>query len=194
VSLTPCPDTSAADWITHSTWPWQRLVSFGPEGFDAYARLRVVPDPQFAGQHESAIESTSPLSEVAQVGVAVAVLSGHTRSPDHCFVARWEGWPGDVAGFAVAALEECRFDVPNRSFFLFDGSLADVETWASGSAGTAYRPAFVWAADHAWCVAFDVDPHWAGIGATVAAIDDLRADPRLDVVVADPQVEQPAYW
>lgn len=193
MTLAPCPDTSAADWITHSTWPWQRLVEFGPEGFEAYARLRVVPDPQFEGQLENAIESTSPLPEVAQLGVAVALLSGHTGSPDHCYVAWWEGWPGDVAGFAPADLEECRFDVPNRSFFLFDGSLADVEEWASGPAVTTYRPAFVWPVDHAWCVAFDVDPHWAGIGASVAALADLRADPRLDVVLADPHAEQPAY-
>jgi hypothetical protein len=37
------------------------------------------------------------------------------------------------------------------------------------------------------------DPHWAGIGADVSAIDELLADPRLDVVPADPREDQPAY-
>jgi hypothetical protein len=37
------------------------------------------------------------------------------------------------------------------------------------------------------------DPHWAGIGADVSAIDELLADPRLDVVAADPREDQPAY-
>jgi hypothetical protein len=54
-------------------------------------------------------------------------------------------------------------------------------------------PAFIWPADHAWCVADDVDPHWAGIGAGTAAVDALVSDPRLDVVRADPAREQPFY-
>jgi hypothetical protein len=53
--------------------------------------------------------------------------------------------------------------------------------------------AFIWPADRAWCVANDVDPHWAGIGADVSAIDQLLADPRLDVVPADPREDQPSY-
>jgi hypothetical protein len=54
-------------------------------------------------------------------------------------------------------------------------------------------PAFMWPADHAWCIASDVDPHWAGIGAATAAIDELLADPRLDLVPALPSEIQPAY-
>jgi len=54
-------------------------------------------------------------------------------------------------------------------------------------------PAFIWPADHAWCIANDVDPHWAGIGASVAAIDELLVDPRLDIVRDDPNQEQPYY-
>jgi hypothetical protein len=38
-----------------------------------------------------------------------------------------------------------------------------------------------------------VDPHWAGIGADTATIDQLVADPRLDVVLADPREAQPEY-
>jgi hypothetical protein len=48
------------------------------------------------------------------------------------------------------------------------------------------NPAFIWPADRAWCVTNDVDPHWAGIAATAAAIDDLLASPALDMVRADP--------
>ena len=54
-------------------------------------------------------------------------------------------------------------------------------------------PAFVWPADRTWCVAADIDPHWAGIGASVPAIKQLIADRRLDAVEADPTEEQPAY-
>jgi len=54
-------------------------------------------------------------------------------------------------------------------------------------------PAFVWPADQAWCVARDVDPHWAGIGGTAHLLSRLLTDPGLDVVPADPAEEQPAY-
>ena len=54
-------------------------------------------------------------------------------------------------------------------------------------------PAFIWPADHAWCIANDVDPHWIGIGADTPAIDQLVAHPLLDVVPADPRQEQPYY-
>jgi hypothetical protein len=54
-------------------------------------------------------------------------------------------------------------------------------------------PAFVWPADRTWCVAADIDPHWAGIGASSLSIKRLIADRRLDAVEADPADEQPAY-
>lgn len=47
--------------------------------------------------------------------------------------------------------------------------------------------------DHAWCVACDVDPHRAGIGAEPEAVDHLLAESRLDVVRADPERQQPFY-
>ena len=55
-------------------------------------------------------------------------------------------------------------------------------------------PAFVWPADHAWIFVSDVDPHWAGIGASRAAIEELIDDPVLDVVAADPNLTQPYYY
>lgn len=88
--------------------------------------------------------------------------------------------------------------VPNRAYFLFHGPLADayswedVEVWAGQTRLRPPHPAFVWPADHAWCVASDVDPHWSGIGADTHVIDQLVADPRLDVVSADPDADQPS--
>ena len=55
------------------------------------------------------------------------------------------------------------------------------------------RPRSCGPSDHAWCVAADVDPHWAGVGATVATIERLLSDRRLDAVATDPDSEQPAY-
>ena len=65
--------------------------------------------------------------------------------------------------------------------------------WPDGTRLDAAEPAFVWPADRAWCVAKDVDPHWAGIGGAAALVTELTGDPRLDVVAADPTQDQPAY-
>lgn len=54
-------------------------------------------------------------------------------------------------------------------------------------------PAFVWPADRAWCLASDIDPHWAGIGADTATIRTLMTRDDIDVVPADRYARQPFY-
>lgn len=43
-------------------------------------------------------------------------------------------------------------------------------------------PHLMWPADHAWFAAKDVDPDWIGLGGTQLLIDDLLADPALNVI------------
>jgi hypothetical protein len=89
--------------------------------------------------------------------------------------------------------------VPHRAYWLFRGRLADVGAWDSARGWPRQfrlhgaEPAFAWPSDRAWCVASDVDPHWAGIGGQQALITRLTTDPRLDVVPADPTKDQPLY-
>ncbi|WP_410599223.1 hypothetical protein [Amycolatopsis sp. lyj-90] len=173
----PCSDLSAAAWLASSDLPWQRLVTFGPAGFDGYARLRFIPDPVFEGQSENDAVPGAPEHEL--LGVLFEILGAETATPADCYFCVWDGY-GDVSG-------NPKIVVPHRNYFLFSGQLEDAGFW--GTPG----PAFVWPADHAWCVTKDVDPHWAGIGATNAVLDRLVADPRLDVGTADPAREQPAY-
>jgi hypothetical protein len=82
--------------------------------------------------------------------------------------------------------------VPHRAYWLFQGPLADIGTW-DGAGPAQTQPAFVWPVDRAWCVAWDVDPHWLGIGGGTPLLSGLAGDPLLDVVPADPGAEQPAY-
>jgi len=223
VALIPCPDLSAADWITGSDQPWEQLVGFGPAGFPAYARLRFLPDPAYEGQSENDVDVDDAHDETAQLRVALDTLTRHTRTPDDCYFCLWDGWGSDIEGgdgartldyqtgtvskgpqiapaFPPSVLHGPKVVVPNRAYFLFRGSISDVGDWGAADAWPGQPrlhmpdPAFIWPADHAWCVANDVDPHWAGIGADVAAIDELLADPRLDVVPADPHQDQPSYW
>jgi hypothetical protein len=193
MALTVCTDLSPADWLVRSELAeldWWRLVTVGPDGFERQARLRFIPDPEWEGQSENdlALEDGLP-PEHEVIAVAASVLAGHTRTPGDCYFARWDGWSTDLDGPTFA--------LPHRAYHLLHGTLADLDGWAGADLwewpGAAYPPAFVWPADRTWCIARDVDPHFAGVGATAAAIDDLRARPGLDVVLLPPGTEPPFY-
>jgi hypothetical protein len=227
VTLTFCPDVAAADWIAHCDVPWQRLVEFGPAGFEAYARLRFLPDPVRPGQSEN--DAARGDWRDQQLPILFEVLATQTTTPADCYFCVWDGF--DQAGVVIddgdayvdAGTDPALFDpdarpgwrpapiastsspyvsqvvVPHRAYWLFRGPVADLRSWdaaegwpRSSRLGGA-QPAFVWPADHAWCLAWDVDPHWAGLGGTSALITRLVDDPRLDVVPADPTQEQPHY-
>ncbi len=91
----PCSDLSAAAWIASSDLPWQRLVTFGPAGFDGYARLRFIPDPVFEGQSEN--DATPVAQEHDLLGVLFEVLGAETETPEDCYFCVWDGY-GAVSG------------------------------------------------------------------------------------------------
>jgi hypothetical protein len=212
VGLRHCTDVSAADWVANSRVPWGQLVKFGPAGFPAYARLRFIPDPVREGQDEADVDVGPDWpSERELLGEALQVLRQHTGTADECYFCVWDGWGAEWIT-AVAALgqpppgvqlpmvdigfdDPPRSKNPDRSYFLLRGGVSDFldpdGAWAE--IPEPVEPAFVWPADHAWCVAFDVDPHYAGIGASTAAIDELVRHPGLDVVRAIPDAHQPHY-
>jgi hypothetical protein len=205
VPLAACSDLSPADWIVTSDVPWNRLVTIGPSGFAAYARVRFIPDPVREGQRESEADLDATPDEVDQWRALLGLLATGTADPDDCYFGLWDGW-----GFSESARRWPTFGVPRgnelptRSYFLFHGPLWEAEIWGGGvpaDAGIWDRPefsrggapAFVWPSDHTWCIAADIDPHWAGIGASVPLVELLIGDPRLDAVEADPTAKQPFY-
>ncbi len=221
MALIPCSDISAAGWIMASDRPWDQLVGFGPEAFPAYGRLRFLPDPDDEGQRENDLDFDVAETETAQLRVVLESLTRHTSTPDDCYFCLWDGW-ADIEGgdgarvldvrqgttskgpliapaFPPSVLEGPKVVVPNREYYLFRGSIGDFGDWGAAEMWPGQPrlempdPAFIWPEDHAWCIANDVDPHWAGIAADVSAIDQLVADPRLDVVPADPHEVQPFY-
>ncbi|GAA0971635.1 hypothetical protein GCM10009562_09350 [Nocardioides aquaticus] len=192
MALTSCGDRSAAAWLREPTTPWGTLVTFGPQVFPTYARVRFLPDPTAPGQSESDVDVDAP-DDLDVVRDVVTVLAAHTRTPDDVYFCLWDGWgtPPGLEGRPKVA-------VPNRLFFMFRGALADIGDWGTprmehAVVGHTPPPAFIWPADHAWCFAFDVDPHYAGIGGAAAAVADLIGHPTLDAVEADPEKAQPLY-
>ncbi len=203
MSLAICSDLSPASWIVTSEVPWDRLVTFGPSAFEAYARVRYIPDPTHQGQRECEADLDASPSEVEQWRALLQLLATQTSNPSDCYFALWDGWPFPESARRWPTVGVPRgARIPYRAYFLFNGALSDADIWGEPTkAGIWGRPefsrggtpAFVWPSDHTWCVAADIDPHWAGIGATAPTIERLVADRRLDAVVADPYSEQPAY-
>lgn len=195
--LTVCIDLDATDWLTASTLPWGELVTFGPAGFPAYARLRFIPDPEYAGQSESDVAAIPNLPhEQVRVQTALAALAAHTTTPDDCYIAYWEGW-GEHA-FPAEVWAAPRLSLPHRDYIVLRGTAADL-VGGSGSwpdpphRSVPGRQAFVWPADHAWCVTADVDPHFACIGAGRDAIAELVTSTDLDIVPIEPGSVVPYY-
>ncbi len=170
-----------------------RVVTFGPASFSAYARLRYLPDPVRPGMRESEVRLPARwTTEIDMARAALEALAGYSSSTRDCHVCVWEGG----AAFRSAALTRgAMVDLGHRRYVLFTGTLDDLAGWGDlFDSAVCSAPAFVWPADHAWCFASDVDPHWAGIGADRGVVDRLVADRNLDVVRADPDEPQPTYY
>lgn len=188
-----CTDSTPTLWMTSQNLPWHRLAGRGPIGFEKYARLLFIPDPQFPGQRMSDIElDRDGPSELAQVATALDVLARHTTTPDECYFAIWDGWD------SITIASWPNFKIPNRDYWLLRGTLADYEHWNSSnpalwSYGDTPDPAFIFPADHSWCITNDVDPHFATIAAAAEAIDEILDNDQIATVLDDPESE-PEYW
>jgi hypothetical protein len=194
VGLHLCTDVSAADWLVSQQQPWHRLAARGPLGYPMYARARFIPDPSFEGQREIDVHvADGALTGFEQLGIVLEILARYTATPEDCYFCLWDGWSAPRFGDHLPKVA-----IPNRAYWLFRGTITDFGDWgAAGDKrlpyGQAPDPAFVWPADRAWCVARDVDPHFATVGATAGAIAHLVADSRIDVVADDPGREPPYY-
>jgi hypothetical protein len=190
MALQRCTDLTPADWLLGTgTDVWQ-LLTFGPDVFEASSRLRFLPDPTAPGQSETDADvSEGYPAEADQGRDLLRVLTPFTTTPDRVFFAVWlgDGMSDDVPPGPT-------FDLPYREeCALLVGDVRALDDETSPLAGRGGLPAMIWPEDRAWCVACDVDPHWAGIGGSPAAIRAVVDDPRLDAVPADPHAAQPTY-
>ena len=194
MTITRCSDLSAARWLEQRDEDWGRLAGRGPIAFDKYARLRLIPDPSYAGQTQNDVDRPEGLSDNEQFTVVLSELAHFTRTPDNWYLCIWEGWPYFAPDDPLPKIV-----IPNRAYFLFHGTADDFGDWESQimsllNETEAPTPAFVWPADFAWCVTCDIDPHFATIGAGPDAIDRIISDTRIDAVDDDPDTEPPYYY
>lgn len=189
-----CSDLTAAAWLVNSTATPQRLLTFGPATYPAYARLRYLPDPARPKMRES--DAMVPAEHRPDIDVArsaIAALIKFSTSTTACFVCLWEGYGGQLRDSEL--LNGPMVTLPDRRYVLFTAQVADLDNWHElFDSPFNSPPSFVWPADHRWCFASDVDPHWAGIGSTTSVICQLVEERDLDVVVTDPNEPQPTYY
>lgn len=141
------------------------------------------------------------------------VLARHTSTADQCYFAVWEGCGGlhepSAVMYAVRAgadpmpappgpapqewqldLSGPRFPMPARDeFYLFEGEVhaaTRIGYWLNENSFRGISPHFMWPADHAWCVATEVDFDSTIIGGPQALVDELCASELLEVLQLDP--------
>ncbi|TNC31211.1 hypothetical protein [Mumia zhuanghuii] len=196
MTLRATRDVGAADWITSADARWYDLVAYGPPGFEAYVQLVLRGDAE--PDHDG-----SDLDDPALRRALAEVLPRHTTTTEQAYHALWDG--GGLEGrsaqdfpdaFPPAVMKGPRVRLGEhreREYLLFVGPLDQIGDWGDDpDHGGVAGPHLLWPADHAWCVASDVDGtedhdvRWVGVGGSRALIDDLHADDRFDVVAAHP--------
>jgi hypothetical protein len=118
------------------------------------------------------------------------ILRRHTRTPDRCWFAFWDGWgvpvplvhPQGLLARRLGQTEEdvlrsagerdrwraARFSIPGRDLLLFRGSTNDaMESFYAPYASPGFQSAYYWwPDDRAWCVATEIDLMSTYVGAT----------------------------
>lgn len=181
-----------------------------PDGFPAYARIlhpAVTGDDRFARWAEVAARTgrrVHPLAQFAAIARPAggktawpgrepdtgtlpadafrelcAVLARHTGAADRCWFCLWEGY----GWLDPAARRRARVRLPGRDHLLFTGPLAAAAGpawWPSDDDWVHQTPNLFWPADHAWCVASEIDLHCTLVGGSAALVEDVLATDGLE--------------
>lgn len=105
-------------------------------------------------------------------------LARHTTTAARCWFAVWEGW-GDLH---EAFQGRPTFHLPQRNYHLTHGPLAAAAQSVGSHLGWHRSCNLWWPDDHAWCVATEIDLDSTYLGASEACVEDLKANPELEVV------------
>jgi hypothetical protein len=192
VGLERCRDVSPSEWLRSDPGDPVRLIALGPAGYDALARVRFIDDPARPGQSENdAHRRPDSMTDLEQVARALRVLARFTTTPEHAYFCHWTGYESASGRAQVAGP---LLILPDRSYALFEGGLEDFSGWSAAIGTTSdLPPAFVWPADRSWCLARDVDAHFAAVCASEAAVSALLGDADLDVALLSPGETPPRY-
>jgi len=202
--LTHLETLEPTDWLGKSLTTFGRSVSsFVPGQLPAYARVYHPFDndgkPRTWRELEALTGETlrdrdtavdfalmNPANVQARVGnlplplleVLVEHLAPATTTPELCYFALWNGYADSVAPPKLKP----KLELPNRAYDVFAGPFSAARTSLSVISFGHRSPNFWWPADHAWCVATEIDFAWTYVGGPRECIDAVLADPRLEAV------------
>ena len=204
--LTYLADAVDSDWLVASLTTFGHSVgSFLPTAFEAYARVyhaiqsnRTASDPlprlhALAETHRIDLRDSAAVSaffdrmrsdfwvetgslSLRETSVLLEHLGPATETADHCRFALWYGF-GDSL---VPADVRPTLQLPGRAYHMFSGPIGGAKINLSSSTLTTRSANLWWPADHAWCVATEIDLPWTYVGGSRACIDRLVDDGRLD--------------
>jgi hypothetical protein len=211
--LTPLVDPAATDWLCASLTTFaENVSSFLPGNFPAYARVYHPFDSgadstiatlswrELAARAGRDFSDPATATDFAYCGVPddqarpgsaspgilralVEHLRPATTTSAECYFAVWEGFAGAV----VPPLGSPQLELPNRVYNVFVGPVEAALTSLDPTPWCHRSPSLWWPADHAWCVATEVDSAWTYVGGPRTCIDAVLADPRLDSVETSAQ-------
>ncbi len=197
-----------AEWLAPRMAPFASCVAaFVPDGFAAYARVSHGADRQYANKSAPAIGNLMP-DLLHPLCAALAEYTRTPHSCYFCLwdgygwfddkgtgtITFWskDATPEEKAeppermvvspAILTAAGSPHRVSLPDRTYLLLEGPLdAAAEVGWSFPNGhfVPQSPNLFWPADHAWCVATEIDLPHTYLAGPEALIESLLAHPRL---------------
>ena len=161
-------DPSQASWLRTESRSPERLVTVGPDVFQAYARVLFIPDP--GGPHVA--EADVPLaddhpSEAELIAGTLQALSPAGGSIQSYYFCLWKGY----SDLPVSQFPDIRIAKLRDPYGLAHGTLDDLAQWSISVGLPELRPpAFTWPDDRSWCLTSDVAPHFAVLGGSASAV------------------------
>jgi hypothetical protein len=144
-------------------------------------------------------EGSLPLAERR---VLVEFLRSATTTPDRCWFCVWEGWGGLDAGEVAT-----RVELPQRSYLFYGGPVETALECLPSTGKSISRainpritdegastealaldnsPNLWWPDDRAWFVATEIDHPWTYVASSRRVVDQLMAEPRLEMFPVQP--------
>jgi hypothetical protein len=114
----------------------------------------------------------------ALIDVLVEHLRPATATPEACYFAVWDGFGASVVPLTLGP----KLELPHRAYHVFAGPIEGARTSYSAVPWGHQSANLWWPADHAWCVATEIDFAWTYVGGPRACVDALLADPRVEAV------------
>jgi hypothetical protein len=112
----------------------------------------------------------------SETSVLIEHLGPATRTEGDCRFAVWHGFGDTLVPHDVPAT----LVLPGREYHMFSGPIDGAKVNLSVSTMTSRSANLWWPADHAWCVATEIDFPWTYVGGSRACINLIVDDGRLD--------------